>query len=158
MILLFPLAIVRAFLIVLVLIGFAALSAVAGAGADITKPFPTWRRVIVHISRPLGRLVVFLLGFWVRVKGWENYRQARKDNVVCAGNTLTPLQYHVFVAVNTRLLALRQLFPHGSNSSPSNAPSSLHAMDTIHLFRHSFLTIRSAFLLRFYVARTLAFF
>jgi hypothetical protein len=72
----------RGVLILVTLILFAIVSGIAGAGANIEKPFSRWRRAVVHASRALGKFVVMLLGFWVNVRGWENYLDARRNNVV----------------------------------------------------------------------------
>jgi hypothetical protein len=90
MVLLAPLAIVRLLLIVLTLLTFAMLCAVATIGAPKDKPFAPWRRRIVRASRHLGKLVVILLGFWVTVKGWDNYEEAVKNGTVRASAARTP--------------------------------------------------------------------
>lgn len=80
----FPLAIIRLVFIVLVLIVLAVVSSVASLGADFSKPFPPWRRAIVHLLRPLAKCVVWGLGYSVTVYGWENYLEALRRDVVRA--------------------------------------------------------------------------
>jgi hypothetical protein len=82
MALLAPLAILRILLIIIVLLVFAVLCAIATIGAAKHEPLSPWRRRLVRLSRHLGRVVVWLLGFWVTVKGWENYEEAAKSGVV----------------------------------------------------------------------------
>ena len=84
LVLLAPLAIVRMLLIFLTLAVFAILCTIATVGAPQGKPLSPWRRKIVLGSRWLGKLVVLLLGFWVTVKGWENYTNAVKHGTVRA--------------------------------------------------------------------------
>lgn len=82
MAILLPIAAIRAFLLVLVLLMFSLVSVLVNAGADHSKPLPPWRRNIVLGSRIFGRLVLIFLGFWVNVKGWDNYKQAMRSEVV----------------------------------------------------------------------------
>lgn len=82
MLLLLPVAAVRGLLLVLTLLLFALVSAIATAGADETSQLAPWRRSIVLHSRILGRLVLVFLGFWVNVDGWDNYMQAQRCGVV----------------------------------------------------------------------------
>lgn len=82
LVLLAPLAIVRMLLIFLTLAVFAILCSIATVGAAEGKPLSAWRRRVVLSSRWLGKVVVLLLGFWVKVKGWENYTNAVKHGTV----------------------------------------------------------------------------
>lgn len=84
MALLAPIALVRAVLIVLTLLWFAVVCAVATIGAPRREPLARWRRNIVLAARYLGKFVVMCLGFWVTVKGWDNYTEARKHGTVRA--------------------------------------------------------------------------
>jgi hypothetical protein len=92
LVLLAPLALVRAILIVATLFLFATVCAVATIGAAKSKPLAPWRRRIVTASSCLGKVVLVLLGFWVNVKGWDNYLDASKHGTVC------PTCYHQLFA------------------------------------------------------------
>eukprot|EP00892_Ulva_mutabilis_P005918 jgi/Ulvmu1/3699/UM170_0005.1 len=81
MLLLLPIAALRALLLILTLLLFALVSSLATAGARDRAPLPQWRRNIILGSRILGRFVLVCLGFWVNVDGWDHYTQARRSGV-----------------------------------------------------------------------------
>ena len=82
MVLLSPLALLRLLLVAPTLLLFAALCAVSTLRAPPDEPLAPWRRRIVLGSRHLGRVVVWLLGFWVNITGWQNYSDAQKQGTV----------------------------------------------------------------------------
>lgn len=82
LVLLFPLFIFRLVVVVMLLLLLALVSFVASLGADLSRPFPRWRRAIVHVLRPIAKLIVICMGVSVHLTGWENYRQALQKNLV----------------------------------------------------------------------------
>jgi hypothetical protein len=84
MLLLAPLAFVRVILIMITLLMFATVCTFATVGAKTGEPYAPWRQRIVASSRGLGKLVMLFLGFWVKVEGWENYKDALRHGTVCA--------------------------------------------------------------------------
>lgn len=47
------------------------------------QPLPPFRWRIIRAASHLLGVVLFLAGFWVRVKGYENYRRAVEERAVC---------------------------------------------------------------------------
>lgn len=82
LVLLFPLFIIRLFVVVMLFLPLALVSFVASLGADLSRPFPRWRRAMVHVLRPITKLVAMCMGFSVHLTGWENYQQALQKNLV----------------------------------------------------------------------------
>lgn len=82
--------IIRFVLVVCTILVTMPVALIATVGADLSKPFPKWRRNILLVIRPLVKLVVVLMGVLVNVCGWENYQDAlRNDLVRC-------FQFHPF--------------------------------------------------------------
>lgn len=51
--------------------------------ADPSKPFSKGRREILTLfGRPVLKLLLVFLGVSVRIKGWENYEEAMKNELV----------------------------------------------------------------------------
>lgn len=82
LVLLFPLFIMRLSIVLMLLLILALVSFVASLGADMTRPFPKWRRAIVHVLRPIAKLIVICMGVSVNLTGWEHYQQALQQNLV----------------------------------------------------------------------------
>ena len=80
--LLFSLFIIRLFVVVMLFLPLVLVSFVASLGADLSRPFPRWRRALVHVLRPITKLIAMCMGFSVHLTGWENYQQALQKNLV----------------------------------------------------------------------------
>ena len=65
----------------------------ATAGADMSKPFAHWRRRILLLACPSVKLIVAIMGVSVNVRGWDNYKDALGNDLVCErSNTYVPSQ------------------------------------------------------------------
>lgn len=53
---------------------------------DITQPLPPWRRRVVLLGSQATRVILPLLGFWVRVRGWDNVEEGRQLHAVVLFN------------------------------------------------------------------------
>ncbi|KAK9835897.1 hypothetical protein WJX74_010493 [Apatococcus lobatus] len=78
LVLLLPLAIPRIISGLLAVLLLAGMSFVAAYGWPIEKPMPTWRRKIVWHSRHCAGFILLMLGYRIKVTGWENLAEGRK--------------------------------------------------------------------------------
>lgn len=50
-------------------------------GRPEDKPLSGWRSKIIRFCRNISLLCAYLMGFIIRIEGWENYEEAIKKNI-----------------------------------------------------------------------------
>lgn len=81
----------RLLLLLLSIVVMAVGNSLAAAGCDISKPLPPARRRAVEVCTSVcASTLLRLLGFRIKVTGWENYHAAKKAGPVVRH----PLLFH----------------------------------------------------------------
>lgn len=54
--------------------------------SDPAQPLPAWRRAIVVAGSKSTKVILAMLGVWVRFHGWENVERGRQEHAVVIFN------------------------------------------------------------------------
>lgn len=54
--------------------------------SDPSQPLPAWRRRVVVFGSKSTKVMLAMLGVWVRMRGWENMERGQKEHAVVIFN------------------------------------------------------------------------